>query len=458
MDYREPGAYLSVVTNQTGVEAGVQMLPCVIGPGARKFQKTELLTRSATTRDAFTTAGVTKITLVADYAGGPAAYAEETDYTLTQEGGISYITWVADHGPTVGASYYATIIYSAASTQYDLTTVYSREAFIALYGDDLRVYEDDSPINYLAVAGKAMFDNGASKILVQQINCTGEVPTKSEFQAGLDNLALDKRVWRIVPTHVSADIISALRQHLITCSSYEERAERRAGISVPYDGSTIVRPTQFSGANGVLSVVGNYAHATAFERMTLVYPDFATYTFSDGVRREVGGQMIQAAFAGVEAANKPSASRTRMRIAGFYELKGVKMRRSEMNALAPMGVTILTQEVIGSDLVVRHGMTTDYTSTETREISLGAVADYCAKSLRESVEMYIGKYNIDNELLTMVKGTMESRLSSIAKLGIIISGSVLTIVQDSEHQDTIAVAVRAYVPYPCNYIDIIMYL
>lgn len=147
-----------------------------------------------------------------------------------------------------------------------------------------------------------------------------------------------------------------------------------------------------------------------------------------------------------------------MQIAGFYELKGVKMKYSEMNALAPMGVTILTQEVIGSDFVVRHGMTTDYTSTETREISLGAIADYCAKSLRESVDMYIGKYNIDNELLTMVKGTMESRLSAIAKAGIIISGSVLTIVQDSEHQDTIAVAVRVYVPYPCNYIDIIMYL
>jgi hypothetical protein len=336
--------------------------------------------------------------------------------------------------------------------------VYSKETAISMYGDQYREYESGTPVNYLSLGAQIMFDSGASKVMMCQIACAGDTPTKTEFQAGLDKLALDSRVWRIVPTHVTADIIAALKQHLVTCSAYEERKERRAIITVPYDGSTLVAPTTFSGDNGVLKVVGGYATNTAYDREILLYPDSATITMSDGVRQTVSGQMLAAAFAGAEAAQKASKSRTRMTFGGFYKLNGVTMTRAEMNALAPTGVTILTQGMIGGDITVRHGVTTDFTSTETREISIGAISDYCAKNFRNCCDQYIGKYEITNELLTMVKGTLESKISTLIKEGIIIDGKVLSIVQDTDNLDAMAASVRAYVPYPCNYIDIPMYL
>lgn len=458
MSYKEPGVYLNAVASQTGNEAGVQMLPCIIGPGANIFQTSEALVRGATTRDVLSTAAVSAIVKIADYSGGPAAYIATTDYSLTTEEGICYVTWVTDKGPAAGNSYYVTLNYAPEESQYDLNVVYSKETLISMYGDQYREYESETPINYLSLAGQLMFDNGASKILVCQIEAVGETPTKAEFQVGLDKLALDERVWRIVPTHVTADIIAALKQHVTTCSAYEERKERRAILTVPYNGTTLIAPTAFSGTGGVLSVVGGYATNLGYEREVLLYPDTATMTMVDDSRVTVSGQMLAAAFAGAEASSKPAKSRTRMAVTGLYKLGGVKMTRSEMNALAPTGVTVLTQTVIGGDLTVRHGVTTDFTSTETREISIGAISDCCAKNFRNCCDQYIGKYNIDNETLTMVKGTLESKISTLVKDGTIISGKVVTVVQDADNPDMIAVAVRVYVPYPCNYIDITMYL
>jgi hypothetical protein len=459
MSYKEPGVYLSVVAKQGGNESGVQMLPCVIGPGAKLSQKTIAITRGATTRDAITVDGtVDSISQIADYSGGPAAYTVTTDYSLTTETVTHYVTWVAAHGPAEGEIYYVTFLYAPGATQYDVNVVYGKETLISMYGDQYRTFENNTPVNYLSLAGQMMFDNGASKIIVCQIASAAETPTKTEFEVGLAKLALDERVWRIVPTHVTSDIIAALKQHLVTYSAYEERKERRAIITVPYDGSTLVAPTAFSGTGGVLDVVGDYATNTAYEREILLYPDTATITMNDGVRKTVGGQMLAAAFAGAEAAQKPSKSRTRMTLGGIYKLNGVSMTRAEMNALAPTGVTVLTQGMIGGDVTVRHGVTTDFTSTETREISIGAVSDYCAKNFRNSTDQYIGKYEITNELLTMIKGTLESKISTLIKEGSIIDGKVMSVVQDADNPDAVAVAVRVFVPYPCNYIDITMYL
>jgi len=460
MSYREPGVYLSVVNSASGTSSGVQMLPCIIGPGPKLIQYTDTIVRGSTTRDILSNTTPTVISKIASYSGGPAAFVLTTDYTLTYDSvdaTIGYVTWVVGNGPAIGDSYYVTYICSPPSSQYDLNVFYSKEAVITAYGDDIRTLEVNTPVNYLSMAGQLAFDNGATSVMMCQVKCTAEVPTKTEFQVGLDKMALNENVWRIVPAVISEDIEAAVAQHVTTCSSYEERKERTAFFTVPYTASRLA-PTAYTGTTGVLTVVGGYAAAISDKRKTICYPDTATRTFSDGVVRTVGGEMIMAAIAGAESAQSLAKSRTRMTITGFLKLGGVSMKRVQMNDLANCGVTILTQAISGGDITIRHGITTDVSTTQTRELSIMAISDYCAKSFRNCCEMYIGKYAITNEVLAMVKGTIESKISTLVKASVLISGTVSSIVQDSDDEDTIAATVVVYVPYPCNYIDITMYL
>ena len=440
-----------------GALTGVQMLPCIIGPGAKVFQKTEAIVRGSTTQDLLTMLYPTSIIKISSYDGGPAAFIPTTDYSLSVDDSKGYVKWVADKGPAQGEPYYVTYLHEAQDSQFDVNIVFNKDTLISMYGTDIRLYENNYPINTLSTAGQVLFDNGATAVVVCQVKSTLEVPTKTEFQVGLDKIAALDKAWRIIPTVISDDIVAAVTQHLIYCSSYEERKERIYLSSTPYNSSRTA-PTKFSGTGGVLQVIGDYTLSLADKRKAVIYPDAATMTFSDGVQRQVTGQILMAAFAGAECAQSLAKSRTRMKISGFYSLDGVTMSRTEMNALAEKGVTVLTQSEPGADIVVRHGMTTDYSTVQNREMSIVAISDFCAKSFRASCDMYIGKYSITNEVLSMIKGTLEGTVSDLVKKGIIISGTVPLPVQDTDNPDTVAASVKVYVPYPCNYITITMYL
>ena len=163
-----------------------------------------------------------------------------------------------------------------------------------------------------------------------------------------------------------------------------------------------------------------------------------------------------AGYAGAENTLKPQDSRTRMKITGFFELQGIKLKRTEMNSLATYGVTILTQITRGTDIIVRHGLTTDMSSVQTRETSIQDIVDYCSKEYRAACELYIGKYNITADLIQRISGTLNSVTATLKTDGIILGATIMNLAQDFDNPDSLIISMKINVPYPCNYIIITM--
>jgi len=464
MAYREPGVYLEVINNpRGGIIQGIQMVPLIIGSGAKKLKTTVAITRASSGQvDTMPFTSVVSIEHIGTSKTGASTWVRTTDSLDPQDytfvSGDNYLTWETGKGPAAGSIYYVTVIYNVESSQYEFKTCYVIKDVIDNYGPDIQENESETPICPVSLAAQLCLLQGAPLVHVLQVEMAGSTPTASEYSTALETYAkFEPSIWRIIPVDQSSDIEAVVTNHVNFMSTVEERMERCAFYGKPYT-SLDPAPTTFDGSDGVLTKIGDYATGIENQRITVIYPDVATRTLSDGSTRDLAAPFILAALAGAKAALPTQRSMTRMSITGFIDLKGVKMTRTEKNALAQKGVMILEQSASASPIVVRHQLTTDMTSTQSRENSILEIQDYCSKQYRVACEPYIGKYNITSQLVTMVRGTLDVTSLSMIKAGIIDTAKIDDIHQDADNPDTLIVSLSVLPPYPCNYIDITLVL
>lgn len=465
MPYREPGAYLQLVTNPKFATGTTPLLiPMIMGSGAQVLERTDVITRAASGDIDYLPSNAEKILTVGKTTRKPTYF--QSDHTdelnpvvkdFKHTTGENFITWetTSANKPAAGENYYVSYTYKVTAAQYEPRLVFLADEVEQYYGGDFRIHEVGSPINRLALAGKIALEAGAPAVYMMQVapNESTNKVTAIEYKAALDTYArFLQDVWRIVPVDVGSDINSAIDTHIEECSSYEERKERTAIYGAPLESI----PTDF---NAVLTGVGGYTASKAYKRIMVPYPDTATKLLSDGNYHELDAAFIAAAYAGREAFLPINRSKTRDEIRVFHTLKGVKMTRKQMNMLAEKGVMILTQPGgPGTSIVVRHQLTTDMTSVQTRESSIVMIGDYASKYLRFLCEAYIGKYNITGETITMIQAALDGGIYQLKKEKTITTGTITAMQQDEMNPDTLLVSIRIQPPYPCNYIDITLFL
>lgn len=453
MAYREPGAYLKVKNASRGIQfTGIEMFPLIVGSGAKKLKKTIQMVRGATAADTMPFTSVYSVEKVSLTLEGPAYWAVTDDYTFVPDSQV--ITWETGKGPAEGQVYYITLVHHVESSQYEVKLCRSTSEVIDIYGPDVQETETGTPISKLSAAAQLTLNNGAMAVYVLQVESAASDPTGPEYVTALEKAAVVSAIWRIVPVDTSVDINTAIMNHVNATSTWEERMERTALLSTYY----AVAPTAFTGDAGVLALVGGNASAIKNKRIAVGYPDAATLICSDGVERTVDGQMIMAAFAGAEQTYPMSQGRTRMQFTGLKALGGVKMTRNQMNLLAQKGVMIFTQTDVSQPIVVRHQITTDFLTLQSREMSLIAIQDYSSKFFRNILEPYIGRYTVNPELLNMLTAALKSGITQLQRDAIINSGEIRSLYQDEENPDTIIVNLAILPPYPFNYIDITLYI
>lgn len=451
MPYIEPGVYLKAVSNL--VTAGgftPALTPLVIGSGATTLTRKEVITRGTGNEDILPTNAKT-IKLVG-YTANKADFVSVADYTFDAQSSPNKITWVnGGKRPAEGEKYIVVYTYEVGDEQFEPRMLTSLEEVEKYYGGDIA---EDGNINRIALAARIVLGMGAKVVYALQVkpNPKTHKVTAAEYQDALDKYAkFISDVWRIVPVDLDDDINGVIDAHTRTMSGWEERMERCAIYGKKH--------SELTSFDDVLSVIGGYAASKSNKRATVVYPDKATMVLSDGSYHELDAPFIAAAYAGLEASLPVQQSKTRAKITIFNELKGLKMTRSQKNALAEKGVMILEQPFgPGTDIIIRHQLTTDMTNAQTRENSLLGITDYCSKYLRTSVEQYIGKYNITPDTISRVKGSLSSALSQLTNDGVIISGVIKSIAQDVNNPDSLLVEVEILPPYPCNYIKITLYV
>jgi hypothetical protein len=136
------------------------------------------------------------------------------------------------------------------------------------------------------------------------------------------------------------------------------------------------------------------------------------------------------------------------------------MRRTEKNKLAEKGVMVLEQEGgQGTPIAVRHGLTTDMSNLQSKEASVVEIGDYAAKFYRSGLKQYVGTHNVTTDLITKVKGSTNTLTNVLIKKDIALVGSkILQLYQDADNPDTLILKISLKVPYPCNTIEITLYL
>ena len=359
----------------------------------------------------------------------------------TQVGDIALVETFVKGGsePTIGQTYY--IDFTRTRSLFNTRTFTSLADVVATYGDL-------SPENSLSLGAYLAFANGASAIACKQIPLAEgqSVATEDQVTSAISDLegeivpGLSPSV--IVPLYpATSAILSAISNHCDIQSSLRYRSERRAVVGVR--SGTQPREVQL------------LAQATGNSRVCIVYPDIATLTFVDnaGVTQSflVGGEYVAAGVA--LATSNPSIDSatpwTGRTVNGFSSLSRT-LDEVDANATANAGVTVVSQRADG--IKVRHGLTTNMTSTLTRTPTVIQIADDVQIRSRNLLSRYIGVKYVP-QVVQQIEGRLNAFLKQLVRDQIISTYTGLSVRRDPEDPTQLNVEVFYKPVYPLLYIQ-----
>ena len=470
MAYREPGVYLNVVQNSSTVTTTVpEMVPLIIGTAATSVVQSAEMERGTGDTDKLpSTVRIQQSDIISlGFRPGVAYFkmGEGNDYTF--DAATSSITWTETGKSKIieGSVYYLTYKQAVDFTDSDIYTVTSTSQINSLFGEytyEVQEVSEDGASqtkivpNNLACGIYLALTNGADKVYALPLPDA----SSATYQKALsEKAAFQEGIWRIVPMDMPTtnDAFKAIHvevdNHVRLMSSYDEKQERTAIYSFASDKAV---------DDSFYESYKAYAFSKNQSRISLVFPNSCDIVLPDiGVVRNAGGQFLAAAYAGLEAGLPGYQPKTRATLANIDRVNNAKLTRQKLNSLAESGIMIIHQP--RGDLsvpTIRHQLTTDTTNTATgmNENSIVYIKDYVSKRLRAICENYVGGTNITTDLVTRLRGSLESAVSGMISSGFILDGAVEEPLQDPDRPDTLIVSVRIYVPYPCNYIDITLYV
>jgi hypothetical protein len=234
-------------------------------------------------------------------------------------------------------------------------------------------------------------------------------------------------------------------------------------------GAVSFRITTHAKTRGDLAAaIRDYAASLGNRRVVFVWPDQILVSYFDKtletpqtLQVQVPGFYACAAIAGYRSVQVPSQPMTNMGIPGIDRLINSNdyFGPDQLNTIAEGGTFILVQRTVRSTPTVRHQLTTDMTSIESRELSIGIAVDYGAKTMRYGLRPYIGKHNITSEFLTQLRGIGESLIRALVEARVWRQGStLLQLSQDAQRPDEVNLDVSVLVLYPCNRINVTLYV
>jgi len=386
------------------------------------------------------TAEATFVTSVLPVTSIPGLYLFVNNTTDVTTGDITDLITFDKSGkePNVGDVYYVSYYYTKDS--YDCG-IYTK------FKDITIEYGDLSASNSLVLASYLMFLNGATALIlcqVQKADGSDLAPDASYIEV-LERLQQDVDGINpavIFPVTTSAAVINATSLHCATQSSKRNRRER-----ISFFGFAVgTEPME----------AGEFALATNTERMIGVYPDGAVVELvePDGSVTEhvVDGSFVAAALCGlnVNSLYDVATSMTRKTLLGFKQLVR-SMDEVTMDLVATRGLTVIMK--VSSTFVIRHAITTNMSSTLTREIMVITIRDFIQQETRRVLDVFIGRKMTAN-LAGEVAATLGSMLASAVDSQIIVDYKGVTAERDKVQPDYIKVT-AFYIPMMgLNWIDV----
>jgi hypothetical protein len=232
-----------------------------------------------------------------------------------------------------------------------------------------------------------------------------------------------------------------------------------APFAVRVRGRPLVRTDGTPDKDGIAETYQELARGFGHRRFWMLVPDRCAATL-DGVEQVLEGFYVGAAVCGMIAREPPQQSFTNFPMTGFTRILGSSdfLSERQLNVAAAGGAYIVIQEAEGQPLLARFALTTDVSSIETRTDSILRIVDFTAKFLRVGLKNFIGRFNITQGFLDTLAHVAQGLLSFLTDQGVLVGAELNGIVQDEDEPDRVLVDVLLDVPYPCNFLRIVLAL
>jgi hypothetical protein len=230
--------------------------------------------------------------------------------------------------------------------------------------------------------------------------------------------------------------------------------------SLSIRGNELVLPSSTTpDKNKIAQTVNQYAQTFKNKRISYVYSDTVIAPL-DGLSKQIPGYYACAAYAGVNAYQRPQQPVSNFLINGFTGVVGTKgyFTEEQMNVIAGGGVMILVNEKSGLPIFARHQLTTDVSSVETQEDSIRRSLDTTSLLFRARLKQFLGNRNITPDLLSEI-GTLIDSIKAflIDSVGCLRDLKVVSLKENPNRKDGIVIELSVTVYYPLNQIDLYIY-
>lgn len=402
----------------------------------------------------------TPLVYLTDYTfvviAGTAGAASATTQIKRLSSNPADLTLPSPAGLVDGAQVRITYQFTSAS-YYNPTEFEDYDQVVATYGNALVSVAPSSPTatqvaSPLTLAAKIALENGAATVL-----CVATDPAAGDYRAQL------QAAYRKLETNFLAQLIVP---QFPKTTAYDTSTSTNAALllgdiklhceTAALNGFGRVAFTGLPTAYDNITTHDQLAIQKASKRLVLGYPN-RVLLFNSAVNAstEVDGFYLAAAMAGRLARNPVNRGLTNQSLTSFSGLPAAisqAMTRSFMDTLSKSGVSVSTINDSGQ-LIVRHGVTTDFSSTLTREISLVRIGDTLLQMVQSgmSASGLIGE-PITADMTMNVKAAVTGILEQAVTDAVIVSYANLAVKQASTDPSVIE-ATFAYKPaVPLNYI------
>jgi hypothetical protein len=438
--YVPPGVYVEDNSDPIVTSNGLpQSVVALIGPALGYQTASETLPIFATSGGILANRGI----FVTAVAGPPAIaapvvrkldgtlLAENTDYAFTVDssgvGGTVTTLQRIGNSPNIADGDTVTVAYAYADPGYyqpQLHTDY--DTIISMYGLPMITTAPANPnttqvASPLSLAAKVAIQNGAGTVMTVATN-PNDGDLRVQFQKAYDKIATDYSATLVVPVlpddlTVSSGTVAAFVQQLAQdLKSHAENASTAGYARIGFFGTP---------RNYVEADLSQEALAGSLDsrRVVLMYPhNLSMFNSATNQITEVNGSHLAAATVGRLSSLPIAQGITKQGISSFQGLPDTvkqRMTKAYKDLLSGSGVAVAEIDRLNR-LSVRHGVSTDMSALNTREISMTRIADtlYAMVQLGMEAADLIGA-PIDAEMTTRVKAALTSILEQ-AKLSEVI--------------------------------------
>lgn len=482
--YTPPGVYVTDDSTPSVTPRSVSTTTVtVIGPGRGYQTLTEVLTVYAgsptnlSQKGAYATAvtGPPAIAapVVSNMAGTVMTYG--SDYTfvvVAGSGGASTATTQikrlssdpddptqpSPHGLTEGSQVRITYQFTSA-TYYQPTEFDSLDQITSTYGAALASSAPTDPtatqvVSPITLAARVALENGAASVL-----CVATDPAAGDYRTQLSaayaKVVANYKAQIMVPllvdstaynTHTGTQVATLLGDVKAHCESAAADGYGRiaiCGLASAYDGST--------GFDAL-------AVQIASKRVALAYPNqMLLFNSSVGTSTTVDGFYLAAAMAGRLALNKVNRGLTAQSLTSFTGIPATiaqAMTKTFKDNLSKNGVCV-AEITAANALVVRHGLSTDVTGTDTQELSLTRIGDTLLQMCQTGMAAsgLVGE-PITSEMTMNVKAALTGILEQAVSDETIVSYTPVAVRQVDGNPSVIEATFTYKPAVPANYISI----